>query len=401
MSEEKKDVSADANAQKQKQRQKQRQRQREKQKQKQKLEKEKEQAKDQDPKNEQNNVESTSTSKPVKSNIPKGPKGKVNNESKKNVKNDVKNDGKADIKIDVRKAFDPKREPKSKSKPTEAKGNATKLVQSKDTSAENGELSRKERKKLKFKLKRAANRQAKREAQREERKLEQLAKASIPVFKITICKLPPQLKKQSFIKQVSQTYPDFDKDVTGIYYVQGYHPEVQFEESVLSRCYINCTNQETMMKVGRAIKGMQFTDDDGDEEIYNPTIEKSFYQEMPDFEKIENNENSDNTEISTPNIPNTIKIDVWDVFNNKLDEVDVYKRFCEIISDENKKQLPSDIFAYAKKCDAAAAKKVQDEATAKKQAAKKAMKAAKRERRRKRKAEEKAKEKAKSNNKAN
>ena len=398
MSEEKKDVSADANAQKQKQRQKQRQRQREKQKQKQKLEKEKEQAKDQDPKNEQN-VESTSNH--VKSNIPKGPKGKVNNESKKNIKKDVKNDGKLDIKIDVRKAFDPKREPKSKSKPTEAKGDATKLTQSKDTNAENGELSRKERKKLKFKLKRAANRQAKRETQREERKLEQLAKCSIPVFKITIRKLPPLLKKESFIEQVSRTYPDFNKDVTSIYYVQGYHPEVQFEESVLSRCYINCTNQETMMKVGRAIKGMQFTDDDGDEEIYNPTIEKSFYQEMPDFEKIENNENSDNTEISTPNIPNTIKIDVWDVFNNKLDEVDVYKRFCEIISDENKKQLPSDIFAYAKKCDAAAAKKVQDEATAKKQAAKKAMKAAKRERRRKRKAEEKAKEKAKSNNKAN
>lgn len=127
-----------------------------------------------------------------------------------------------------------------------------------------------------------------------------------------------------------------------------------------------------MMKVGRAIKNMEFTEED---EVFAPHVEKSFYQEMPDLEK----------EKEEGVVPHTVKIDVWEVFNNKLEEVDIYKRFLEVVDDTSVKQLPRDIFAYAKECDAAAIKKQKDDAEAKKAAAKRAARAAKKERRRLRK----------------
>jgi hypothetical protein len=238
-----------------------------------------------------------------------------------------------------------------------------------------------EAKKLKKKQKRQQQRQRKRQMEKQKRldSFEVEQRNKLPVHKLTIRKLPPRLSKNSFIKKVFTENPEFKEYICEIYYVNGYYPETQFEQSVPSRCYINCINDESMMMVGRGIKQMSFTNDlinnetenetenendnenenennnenhtnvdsqigspkmyDEEMETYSPIVEKSFYQHMPGF-------------VIPKDVESEVKVDTWEFFNNKLDDIAIYRRFCELISGEDRKQLPANIFEYEKQFEA-------------------------------------------------
>ena len=199
----------------------------------------------------------------------------------------------------------------------------------------------------------------KRQQQKEKRKQLQQAqklrgeKPRLPVNKITVRNLPPNLSKASFINKVFQKNPELEQYVAEYYYVNGFYPKNKFESSVPSRCYINCTDESTMMLVGRAVKAMTFTDDtpskpktdnsNNDEnlnkaevmedlETYIPSVEKSFYQVMPEFKSV-----------GEP------VIDKWDFMNGKLNDDFAFKKFCEAIDSEGKVPLPDNIFSKGNK----------------------------------------------------
>lgn len=225
-----------------------------------------------------------------------------------------------------------------------------------------------EAKLLKKKQKRLQQREKKKKLQKQAKEREQ----RLPVYKLTIRNLPPNLSKESFMLQVEQLHPEFKEFITEYYYVRGYYPVNQFEASIPSRCYINCSEETTMMQVGRAIKQMTFVDDkttnistDNDDnskpqnetvetsesgevveemEIYAPAVEKSFLQMMPDF-----NERGE------------IHIDKWDFFNNKLEESSAYKKFIKSIESNGEIPLPVDIFNKSKRVKKKVEKKVDSE----------------------------------------
>lgn len=209
---------------------------------------------------------------------------------------------------------------------------------------------------LKKKLKRQQLKEKKRKLMQEEKeRLERERKPILPVFKLTVRNLPPDLSEKLFIEQIQKKNPDLKEFITEYYYVQGYYPTNQFEANVLSRCYINCSDETTMMTVGRTIKQMKFKDDvrgrveeptknenqnieergieeEEASEIYNPVIEKSFLQSMPDFASI--------------GVINTGK---WDSCNGKLEMNSAFKKFVEAIDSEGKIPIPEDIFNKMKK----------------------------------------------------
>lgn len=111
-------------------------------------------------------------------------------------------------------------------------------------------------------------------------------------FKLVIRKLPPNLSKESFLNQFEAKYPELFTSVINNYYVPGNYPMNDFYSVVYSRSYINCDTQENMMKIGKAIKEMEFTDDNNGDNtddsinnfegaIYRPVVEKAFLQMMP------------------------------------------------------------------------------------------------------------------------
>lgn len=262
-----------------------------------------------------------------------------------------------------KEGFKPKKNRNKKSQKEESQKTSTPAALA--TKASESPNSVETLKKLKKRQKRQQQRQRKKEA---EKKNNTPPVPKLPVFKITVRKLPPKLSKQSFIDQLYSAHPEFKDHITETYYVNGYLPDSQFEQHIPSRCYINCTNDQTMMIVGRGIKGMIFkndnltvnktskseennndtktNDDDGtgntkndndqseiydeDMETYTPIIEKSVYQAMPALNKEDG----------------SINVDKWDFFNNKLEDIAIYQRFCEIISDSSRTQLPRDIFEY-------------------------------------------------------
>lgn len=209
----------------------------------------------------------------------------------------------------------------------------------------------------KKRLKRQLQKEKKRkflQAQREKAKIPRL-----PVFKLTIRNLPPNLTEESFISKIQEKNEDFKKLITEYYYVKGYYPVNQFEPNVRSRCYLNFVDENAMMLGGRTIKQMTFVNDnlkddkystndkkvnkkkvvidkeqgEGEEEkeIYSPIIEKSFYQAMPDFEKL-----------------GQLNVDKWHFFNGKLKDNSSYKKYLQIIESQGKIPFPDNIFKKTK-----------------------------------------------------
>lgn len=208
-----------------------------------------------------------------------------------------------------------------------------------------------EAKKLRKKRKRQLQKEKRKQLQQEQKLREE--KPRLPVNKITVRNLPPKLSKESFITRVVQATPELEQHFAEYYYVDGFYPENQFESSVPSRCYINCTDESSMMLVGRAIKTLTFTDDapskpeaeknTTDEnaekveameelETYIPSIEKTFYQVMPEFKSL-----------GEP------FINKWDFMNGKLEDDFAFKKFCEAIDSEGKMPLPDNIFSKGSK----------------------------------------------------
>ncbi|TID28479.1 hypothetical protein CANINC_002474 [Pichia inconspicua] len=157
-------------------------------------------------------------------------------------------------------------------------------------------------------------------------------------FKLTVRRLPPNLKEDSFWNVVYTNFPDFKELVHSYYYVNGYLPQTQFENPVFSRCYIDCIDEQSMMIVGRGIKTLTFTNDvegqtkkdetgnsevfEEEMEVYVPSIEKSFYQKMPqgDIEPFPE--------------------------NGSITKNPHYKLFVELLKEEGRREMPRNIFDY-------------------------------------------------------
>ena len=222
----------------------------------------------------------------------------------------------------------------------------------------------KEKRKLKKKQKKLQNASTGTTLENTKKK-KQNAGPNLPVFKLTIRKLPPNLTKAAFVEKVISQFSDFLQHVNALYYVDGHSPEVQYEASTASRCYINCKSEQSMMIVGRTIKGITFIDEvasesgDGDQkgnsnaelyedlETYIPVIEKSFYQELPPLTK-PLVASSDESKGMNPlmEISSELQIDDEGLVTTKLEDVAVYQLFCELLEEEGRTHLPADIFKY-------------------------------------------------------
>jgi hypothetical protein len=222
----------------------------------------------------------------------------------------------------------------------------------------------KEKRKLKKKQKKLQNASTGTTLENTKKK-KQNAVPNLPVFKLTIRKLPPNLTQAAFVEKVISQFSDFLQHVNALYYVDGHSPEVQYEASTASRCYINCKSEQSMMIVGRTIKGITFIDEvpsesgDGDQkgnsnaelyedlETYIPVIEKSFYQELPPLTK-PLVASSDESKGMNPlmEISSELQIDDEGLVTTKLEDVAVYQLFCELLEEEGRTHLPADIFKY-------------------------------------------------------
>lgn len=289
------------------------------------------------------NVDDKTESQPVSAGTKKQNKNKnkTKNKNKNKNKNDIQKKGHEIIDLDASLPQTEKQETKSK---------------------EEIEAEKKMKKKARRKQKKQKRRQeSKTESHIKPSRLKLRLKPKEPIFKLTVRKLPPNLCQESFINKVVDFFPDFNDLVRNWYYCPGQYPDSQFEQSTLSRCYINCKSKDAMMAIGRAIKELTFVDDDkepavqeegntdvqdrpveekeydndeiygeaDEREVYKPVIEKSMYQEMPNLTK-----------------DNSVHVEQWDFFNGKLGEIAIYQRFCEAISEEGRTQLPADIFEY-------------------------------------------------------
>lgn len=181
-------------------------------------------------------------------------------------------------------------------------------------------------------------------------------------YKLTIRRLPPNLKENTFWDVVNTKFPEFKDAIHSHYYVEGYLPQTQYENPVFSRCYVDCIDEDSMMAVGRGIKTLTFTNDtegstekeDGgnsevfDEkmEVYIPLIEKSFYPKMPQggvqpFSK-----------------------------NGSIAENPHYKLFAELLKEEGRMEMPKNIFEYAVELEERRKKEIKRQKRARAKAAK-------------------------------
>ena len=298
----------------------------------------------------------------------KSPQAEVNPENKKNggSKNRRRNKEKQKPKqdsVETSVTINPPNQNNKGEKVTKAKKKKTK-AQNKNSNKTNNPkeplsittdnlsaLDPNEAKKLRKKRKRQLQKEKRKQIQQEQKLREE--KPRLPVNKITVRNLPPNLSKKSFITKVVQANRDLEQCIAEYYYVDGFYPKNQFESSVLSRCYINCTDESSMMLVGRAIKALTFTDDAPSEpeadksttdesaekvetmeelETYIPSVEKTFYQVMPEFKSL-----------GEP------FINKWDFMNGKLEDDFAFKKFCEAIDSEGKMPLPDNIFSKGSK----------------------------------------------------